>query len=406
MASEALVALQAVPDDELLRRLAELVSQSRRVEADLVAHIGEADERRLYARQAFPSMFAYCTRALYLSEAEAYRRITVARAARRHPQLLAALRNGRVHLSGLALLAPLVTAENCASLLERATHRSKREVEELVAELAPRPDVPSAIRKLPQRPAAPGTSVQQRPRAALLDPAASSEGVAVPEPAALAREDPGDSSTGAELFPERVRAAAPAPRLASVRPAGPLAQARYGVPSVTAVEPLSPARYRVQFTASAELKDKLERLQALTRHEVPDGDLAIIIERAVSEKLERLEARRFAKTVAPRKTLSNSNRSPTSRHIPAAVRRAVHERTGDRCGFVDTHGRRCSEQHRLEFHHRRPFGMGGGHSPDNVGLLCSAHNRLLAERDYGKSAIARRVGMGNPGISRMTVPRE
>jgi hypothetical protein len=59
MDSEITRPLQSSSDDELLRRLAELVSQSRRVEADLVAHIGEVDERRLYARQAFPSMFAY-----------------------------------------------------------------------------------------------------------------------------------------------------------------------------------------------------------------------------------------------------------------------------------------------------------------------------------------------------------
>ena len=62
-------ALHAIPDDELLRRLGELVSHSRRVEADLVAHIGEVDERRLYAREASPSMFAYCTERLHLSEA-------------------------------------------------------------------------------------------------------------------------------------------------------------------------------------------------------------------------------------------------------------------------------------------------------------------------------------------------
>jgi len=42
--------LQSISDDELLRRLSQLLSQSRRVESDLVAHIGEVDERRLYAR--------------------------------------------------------------------------------------------------------------------------------------------------------------------------------------------------------------------------------------------------------------------------------------------------------------------------------------------------------------------
>jgi 5-methylcytosine-specific restriction endonuclease McrA len=128
------------------------------------------------------------------------------------------------------------------------------------------------------------------------------------------------------------------------------------------------------------------------RSEVPDGDIAAIIQRAVAEKLERLEARRFAKTAAPRKatprkavSLGDSSRS--SRHIPAAVRRAVRARDGERCRFVDEQGRRCCERHRLEFHHRRPYGMGGDHSPENISLLCPAHNRYVAELDYGKGAI-------------------
>ena len=33
--------LQSIPDDELLHRLAELMRQSRRAEADIVAHIAE-----------------------------------------------------------------------------------------------------------------------------------------------------------------------------------------------------------------------------------------------------------------------------------------------------------------------------------------------------------------------------
>jgi hypothetical protein len=125
------------------------------------------------------------------------------------------------------------------------------------------------------------------------------------------------------------------------------------------------------------------------RSQVPDGDLAAIIERAVSETLERLEARRYAQTSAPRKTLSQTDASPSSRYIPAAVRRAVRERDGDRCRYVDEQGRRCSARDRLEFHHLHPFGMGGDHSPGNVGLLCPSHNRHLAEHDYGQAAIRR-----------------
>jgi hypothetical protein len=155
------------------------------------------------------------------------------------------------------------------------------------------------------------------------------------------------------------------------------------------VQPLAPARYKVQFTASAALRDKLERLRALMRSSVPDGDLAAIIDQAVTEKIERLEARRFARTEAPRKGLPESEAAPLSRHIPAAVRRAVRERDGGRCRYVDDHGRRCSARDGLEFHHRRPFAFGGDHSPGNISLLCRAHNGRLAEVDYGREAMAK-----------------
>jgi hypothetical protein len=134
--------LRALSDDELLRRLAALLEDSRRIEWELVAHIGEVDERRLYAREACDSMFVYCTEVLHLSEHEAYLRIAVARAAREHPMLLPMLGDGRLHLSGIAKLAPHLTLANREVLLERATHKSKRQIEVLVADLAPRPMSP------------------------------------------------------------------------------------------------------------------------------------------------------------------------------------------------------------------------------------------------------------------------
>jgi hypothetical protein len=164
------------------------------------------------------------------------------------------------------------------------------------------------------------------------------------------------------------------------------------------VEPLAAARYRVQFTADAALRDKLERLQALMRSSVPDGDIGKIIDDAVTEKLQRLEAKRFGKTKAPRKALDETDTAPSSRHIPTAVRRAVHARDEGRCTYVDTQGRRCRARDRLEFHHHgRPFGRGGDHSVDNVRLMCATHNALQAERDYGKEKMARhrRTGKGD-----------
>jgi hypothetical protein len=161
------------------------------------------------------------------------------------------------------------------------------------------------------------------------------------------------------------------------------------------VEPLSPARYKISFTASAELRDKLERLQALMRSSVPDGDLARVIDLAVTEKLERLEAKRFGRVKAPRKGLADTDMTPKSRYIPAAVRRAVHARDGDRCTYRDGLGRRCTRRGDLEFHHWKPFGRGGVHSPKVLALMCRTHNLLLAEEDYGREKMARHWRRGS-----------
>jgi len=276
-------------------------------------------------------MFSYCIEVLHLSEPEAYLRIGVARAARRHPVLLVMLGDGRLHLSGIAILAPQLTDENCERVLARAAYKSKRQIEELVAELAPKPDVPATIRKLPTPPTPP------------------------PTPPARLRPD------GVIPAPP-----VPAPKV-SLKP-----------------EPLSPERYRIQFTASRELRDKVERLQALMQE-----DLAAVIEAAVTEKLERLEAKRYGETKKPRKDLENTDTSPRSRYMPAAVRRAVRKRDGNQCGFVDKNGRRCTERRHLEFHHHDPFGRGGDHDPAKISLRCRAHNAYLAEREYGMEVMQR-----------------
>jgi hypothetical protein len=103
----------------------------------------------------------------------------------------------------------------------------------------------------------------------------------------------------------------------------------------------------------------------------------------VTEKLARLEARRFGTVEAPRKRLSEAKPNARSRYIPASVRRAVHARDGDRCRYVDARGTRCSARDNLEFHHRHPFAYGGDHDPDNLSLMCRTHNAYLAQVDYG-----------------------
>ncbi len=352
-----MLSLKSVRDADLLRQLFQLVKQSRGVEAEIVAHIGEAELRRLYAREACSSMFEYCRRVLRLRENEAYLRITVARAARENPILLEMLRDGRLHLSGIARLAPHLTRQNAQAVLKRACGMSHREIRELVCELEPRPDVATSVRKLPQRPS-PGSG-----------PPVPQHSHENPLQLGAPRVEPDAVNLESDAVTLESRVAAPA------RPA--------------VVEPLAPTRYQVRFTASAELREKLERLQALMRSSVPDGDLAQIIDIAVTEKLARVEAKRFGRTKAPRRDLAETDTTPSSRHIPSAVRRRVHERDGGRCAYRDKYGRRCAKRHELEFHHKHPFARGGDHSPANLTLMCRAHNTLLAEQDYGEDVIAR-----------------
>jgi hypothetical protein len=123
------------------------------------------------------------------------------------------------------------------------------------------------------------------------------------------------------------------------------------------------------------------------RSQVPDGDLAVIVGKAVRQMRQRLEARRFGQTRSSRKKRSRA--STSSRYLAADIRRTVYRRDGGRCRFVDAEGRRCSERHRLEYHHQYPYGLGGGHEADNICLMCRTHNRYLAELDYGKEFMAR-----------------
>lgn len=116
-----------------------------------------------------------------------------------------------------------------------------------------------------------------------------------------------------------------------------------------------------------------------------------MIDAAVTEKLQRPEARRFAATANPRQSLKDADTRARHRHLPAAVRRTVYRRDDGQCRFVDRQGRRCPARRGLEFHHRRPFAMGGDHAVDNLQLMCRRHNRYVGELDFGLRSVPTRT---------------
>jgi hypothetical protein len=322
----------ALSDAELLDEVKRLASQARRATAALVRALMEIDARKLYLRQGCASLFAYCTQVLHLAEGSAYNRIEVARAAQRLPVVLDALEDGSLTLTTIRLLAPHLTVANHVDVLRSAHHKSKREVEQLVAALSPKADVPSRIRRLPQ--ASPSRVDSATP---VRSPIESSTGLA---------------SVTSMTAPSKAREA----RDRSV------------------IAPLAPSRFRLQVTLDAETHDKLRRAQDLLRHRIPDGDPAAVIDRALSLLLKDLEQHRCGAAARPR---AAREAHAGSRWIPAAVKRAVWRRDEGRCAFVGAAGR-CTERAFLEFHHVQPFAAGGVTTTDNIQLRCRAHNAYEA----------------------------
>ena len=314
--------LASLSDDQLLTEMKRLAACERRATAALLRSLMEVDSRRLYLREGCSSLFTYCTQVLHLSEGAAYNRIEAARAARRFPSVLTGLEDGSLTLASVRLLAPHFTTENHGQLMAAARHKSKREVELLVATLAPKRSAPTVLRRLPEKPpATPAGTVSMPTLLASGHPPIVNDMLGVDSAGPRATSDGG--------LRRVTSATAPAPRSAGAR----------------AVTPLSAAHYRLQVTMTQETHDKLRRAQDLLRHAVPTGDIGAVLDRALTLLVADLERRRCAATPAPR---DSSSANAGGRHIPSAVRRAVWKRDAGRCAFVGTSGR-CTETGWLEF---------------------------------------------------------
>ena len=322
------VSVQTADDNSLLEIAQRLATEERRATAALLRALMEVDKRRLYLGQGCASMFAYCTQVLHLSEGAAYNRIEAARAARSYPVILELLEQSAVTLTAVRLLAPHLTIDNQMTVLAAARHKSRREIDEMIVSLKPRPDAPVVVRKLPQ------------PR-----------------------------------------------RVAAVETLTPVAFVDHAVVATTTAThqtrhteqsrvstPLAPDRYRIQLTVSRETHAKFLRAQSLLRHAVPSGDAAEIFDRAITLLVEHAERNKAAQVTRPRQPRGSDGRS---RQIPAAVRREVWRRDGGRCAFVGAHGR-CRETAFVEFHHIQPFAAAGRGTVENIVLRCRAHNAFEA----------------------------
>jgi hypothetical protein len=342
MHEHLLIAASRLSDEALLAEMKALSGQSREITVKLIADLVEIARRGIYRAEGPGKLFGYLTRVLSFSEAAAWNRIQAARAVRKFPVILDLLVDGSVNLTTIRLLGPHLTKENYGSLLAEATGKGKNDIKKMVVRLAPRPDVPATIRKLPApAPTPPATEQKAMPIAPTLSAVAA----------------PGSVGAGAVT-------------------AAPLAESHRSI-----VEPLAPERYRLQLTVDQKAHDDLRWLQDTMRREIPDGNPAEIVARALAVLRGQVEKKAFAATSKPR---ASRGTKPGSRDIPAAVQRKVWRRDGGQCGFVARNGTRCDERSYLEYHHAAPYVWGGEPTLENISLRCRAHNVYEAEVLFGR----------------------
>jgi hypothetical protein len=346
-------------DAELLTATRRLVGRSNLVLASLLAHLGEVEARGIHRLRACASLYAYCIYELRFSEDEAFRRVSAARLVRRFPVLLEAVAAGELHLTGLLMLGPLLTPDNLGEVLARAKHRTKKELARLVRSLDPLPTVPPRIE--PLGPAslqlAPGAPSWSRWMSAMnpvreLDPGARPrDWMDGAFSANDASEHFNDGPAPAEHAPARAEGVRTSAKPAPARVNTVTASAKPAPATPTRGEP---QRYNVQFEASEEYVELVERAKALLSHTTPRADLSELHLRAMRVLAAALERQKYAVL-----------------HVCERLRGAL---PGDGAARATSLARvRAGGEHRLE----------------NVTLRCRAHNTLAAEQDFGRDFVGR-----------------
>jgi hypothetical protein len=337
--------LTHLPDSVLLRDLTALARRDRATSAALLAHLAEVDARKLYLPAAYPSMLLYCVHELRLSEDAALKRIRAARAAMQFPAIFEAVAEGQLSLTAVVQLKPFLTKDNAEELLASAAGKTQAELDRLLAERFPRPDMPTRLE--PALGDGCANQVAARPPLRHIGECADS----------LAPGPP-DCTLVLDGCANQVAARPPLRHIA----------------------PLSPGRFALQVTIGQETHDNLRRAQDLLGHQFRSDEVAGVLDRALKVLIHQLEKRKFAATSKPR-----PSRRPAKgqRTVPALVRRAVWERDGGQCTFVSEAGRRCPSRRGLEYDHLDPVARGGEATVVGIRLRCRAHNQYAAECTFG-----------------------
>ncbi len=366
---------------EATNHLVELLRSEHHALAEFLIALSAFDRERRWVELGHNSLFSFLTRELGLSKGAAFYRNRAAELIQKFPQVVEALRDGRLCLTTVTELSNVLTPENASDVLPRFFHLSRSEAKEVSAALQPHPAPP--LRTVVTPVAAP---------AAL---ALSSAATSLPM---CLGWTPGEAPAG---FLENLMRANPDGH--DVAPL-PLPAPALVAPAPTEVEPLTADLRRLHLTVSRRLLHKLAAARDALSYSHPGATEDEILEVGLDLILER-HAKRRGLVKNPRKP-TPSPQAPVStvpgdrsRHVPAAVMREVWRRDEGKCQFPLEGGGVCGSTRRVSLDHIDGFALGGATTVERCRLLCDVHQDVHARAIYGDAVMDRYTRPKGSGCS-------
>lgn len=134
--------INELTDKSLLTQILTLVQEERRLLGDVLLHLREIDNRKLYADVRCSSLFDYCVKILKYSESQASRRVSATRLLKSIPEIMPSIINGDLNLTHLNRASTYFNDEKIRDkklkqeFLNEIKGKSIKEVDKLLWELS------------------------------------------------------------------------------------------------------------------------------------------------------------------------------------------------------------------------------------------------------------------------------
>ena len=132
--------------EQLHEKALHISSEYLRFESQLIGVLQELDRNKTFLHFGQPSLFAYVTKYLKLSESIALTLIGIARKSRQIPELKAAVEEKKISVHNARRIVPILNAENKTEWLEKAATLSQVKLDQELAKSFPDRAAPTKIK--------------------------------------------------------------------------------------------------------------------------------------------------------------------------------------------------------------------------------------------------------------------